>query len=123
MSRVPGFKIDENLPEEIAVLLREAGYEAVSVRDQGLVGEPDSTIADVCKAEGLVLVTLDLDFANIQVYPPDRTSGIMVFRVFDQSKPRLLEVLKQTLPLLASEKIEQRLWIVEDSRVRIRGDE
>ncbi len=123
MSRGPSFKIDENLPEEIAVLLREAGYEAVSVRDQGLVGEPDSTIADVCNAEGLVLVTLDLDFANIQVYPPDRTSGIMVFRVSDQGKPRLLQVLKQTLPLLGSEQIERRLWIVEDSRVRIRGDE
>ena len=121
MSRVPGFKIDENLPEEIAALLREAGYDAVSVRNQGLVGEPDGVIADVCKVENLVLVTLDLDFANIQVYPPNRTSGIMVFRVSDQSKPRLLEVLKQTLPLLASEKIEQSLWIVEESRVRIRG--
>lgn len=87
------------------------------------MGKPDNVIADVCNTEGLVLVTLDLDFANIQVYPPDRTSGIMVFRVSDQSKPRLLEVLKQTLPLLGSEQIEQRLWIVEDSRVRIRGDE
>ena len=120
MSQAPGFKIDENLPQEFAVLLREAGYEAVSVRDQRLVGEPDSVIADVCNAEGFVLVTLDLDFSNIQVYPPDRTSGLMVFRVPDQSKPRLLEVLKQTLPLLGSEEIERRLWIVEEDRVRIR---
>ena len=44
----------------------------------------------------------------------------MVFRVPDQSKPRLLEVLKQTLPLLGSEEIEHRLWIVEEDRVRIR---
>ena len=123
MSRPPSFKIDENLPEEIAVLLREAGYEAVSVQDQGLAGEPDSLIADVCSAEGLVLVTLDLDFSNVQVYPPDRTAGIVVFRVRDQSKPRLLEVLKQALPLLGTEPIEQRLWIVEADRVRIRGDE
>ncbi len=123
MSRPPSFKIDENLPEETAVLLSEAGYEAVSVRDQGLAGKPDNAIADVCSAEGLVLVTLDLDFSNIQVYPPDRTSGIMVFRVPDQSKPRLLEVLQQALPLLGTEQIDQRLWIVEADRVRIRGDE
>jgi predicted nuclease of predicted toxin-antitoxin system len=123
VSRLPSFKIDENLPEEIAVLLREAGYEAVSVQDQGLAGEPDNVIADMCNAEGLVLVTLDLDFSNIQVYPPDRTSGIMVFRVPHQNKPRLLETLKQALPLLETEQIEQRLWIVEADRVRIRGDE
>ncbi len=123
MSRPLSFKIDENLPEEVAVVLREAGYEAVWVRDQGLAGEPDNVIADVCSAEGLVLVTLDLDFANIQVYQPDRTSGIMVFRVPEQSKPKLLEVLRQALPLLETEQVDQRLWIVEEDRVRIRGGE
>ena len=123
MRRPLGFKIDENLPQEIAALLREAGYAAVSVRDQGLMAKPDNVIADVCNTEGLVLVTLDLDFANIQVYPPDRTSGIMVFRVPDQSKPLLLKVLKQALPLFGTEQIEQRLWIVEEDRIRIRGDE
>ncbi len=122
MSRPPSFKIDENLPEEIAVLLRQAGYEAVSVEDQGLAGEPDNVIAGMCRAEGLVLVTLDLDFSNIQVYPPDRMAGIVVLRVSDQSKPRLLETLEQTLPLLETEQIDRRLWIVEADRVRIRGD-
>ena len=87
------------------------------------MAKPDNVIADVCNTEGLVLVTLDLDFANIQVYPPDRTSGIMVFRVPDQSKPLLLKVLKQALPLFGTEQIEQRLWIVEEDRIRIRGDE
>jgi len=32
------FKIDENLPLEVAVALREAGHDAMNVVDQGLGG-------------------------------------------------------------------------------------
>jgi hypothetical protein len=34
------FKIDENLPVEIAALLQEAGYDATTVLDQELGGVP-----------------------------------------------------------------------------------
>ena len=35
------FKIDENLPREIATLLKGAGYDALTVREQGLSGTVD----------------------------------------------------------------------------------
>ncbi|MEM1013581.1 MAG: DUF5615 family PIN-like protein, partial [Planctomycetota bacterium] len=52
------FKIDENLPQEAAALLREAGYDAVTVIDQGLEGGADDPLAEICRAEGRALVTL-----------------------------------------------------------------
>jgi len=60
------FKIDENLPREYASLLRDAGFEADTVEDEGLVGSADSAVAERCRADGRVLVTLDLDFADIR---------------------------------------------------------
>ena len=33
------FKIDENLPREVAALLRDAGHDAMTVVDQGLGGQ------------------------------------------------------------------------------------
>ncbi len=64
------FKTDENLPVEAAALLKEHGIDAVTVLDQKLGGRPDTDVAAVCKSEGRALVTLDLDFANIDAYSP-----------------------------------------------------
>ena len=53
------FKIDENLPVELADLLQQAGYDAVTVNQQKLSGEKDLILFDICQQEGRVLVTLD----------------------------------------------------------------
>ena len=64
------FKVDENLPAEATTLLHQAGYNALSVHDQDMVGSMDDKIADICQLEKRAIVTLDLDFADIRMYPP-----------------------------------------------------
>ena len=54
------FKVDENLPIEIAQLLREAGHDVYSVHEQGLVGAKDRVLAEVCQSEKRAMVTLEL---------------------------------------------------------------
>ena len=49
---MPKFKVDENLPTEAAELLASAGYDAVTVGDQRMVGQPDTNVAAVCRREG-----------------------------------------------------------------------
>lgn len=72
---MPKFKLDENLPQEAADLLRNAGYDAETIWDQQMVGAPDSKVASVCKDEDRVLVTLDLDFADTRLYRPADHAG------------------------------------------------
>ena len=115
------FKIDENLPVEIAVGLRNVGHDAMTVVDQGLGGGADANVADVCKREGRALVTLDLDFSNVHAYPPANYAGIVVLRVRQHDKPHVLAVFASVLPLLDAEPLRHRLWIVDESRVRIRA--
>jgi predicted nuclease of predicted toxin-antitoxin system len=117
------FKIDENLPTEFVDILAATGYEAVTVMAQRLQDKTDSTIIDVCVREGYILVTLDLDFADIRSYPPSRYLGLMVLRVARQDKRHLIKVFRQTIPMLKQESIEGRLWIIEETRIRIRGEE
>lgn len=50
------FKIDENLPVEIAVLLSAAGHDATTVIDQGMAGAVDSHIINICLREKRVLI-------------------------------------------------------------------
>lgn len=115
------FKVDENLPVEVAQVLREAGHEATTVLDQHLSGSADPMIAAVCQQEGRTLVTLDLDFADIRTYPPADYPGVLVLRLRRQDKPHVLDVCARMLPLLAHQPLAQRLWIVEEDRIRIRG--
>jgi len=115
------FKVDENLPVEVADLLRQVGYDAVTVFEQHLEGSPDSDIASVCQEEGRALITLDTDFADIRAYPPAQFPGLIVLRLHRQDKPHVLEVVERLMLLLSSEPLEHLLWIVEETRLRIRG--
>jgi len=115
------FKVDENLPVEVADLLRQVGYDAVTVFEQHLEGSPDSDIASVCQEEGRALITLDTDFADIRAYPPAQFPGLIVLRLHRQDNPHVLEVIKRLILLLSSEPLEHLLWIVEETRLRIRG--
>ena len=55
------FKTDENLPVEVTELLRVAGYDAMSVLEQGMGGGGDPVFDGVCLKEGRILITLDTD--------------------------------------------------------------
>jgi Domain of unknown function (DUF5615) len=75
-----------SLPLEAASTLREYGFDAGTVWDESLCGADDQTIADRVRGEGRILLTLDLDFANIRAYPPDQHPGIIVPRLKGQDK-------------------------------------
>ncbi len=115
------FKVDENLPAELVSLLSGAGHDAASVPDQKLGGAADPSVAAVCQTEDRVLITLDLDFADIRNYPPGGHPGIIVLRLGRQDTPHILAVARSLLPVLATEPIQHHTWIVEEGRVRIRG--
>lgn len=114
------FKVDENLPFEAAGLLRLAGYDAATVLEQHLGGSPDSDIASVCQQEERILITLDVDFADIRAYPPAQFPGLIVLRLREQSKAHILDVMNRLILTLSSESLEHLLWIVEETRLRIR---
>jgi len=115
------FKIDENMPVEAAELLKQAGYNAVTVSGQNLAGTSDANLAKVCQKEKRVLVTMDADFADIKTYRPESFSGIIVMRLSRQDKNHVLEVFRRSMLLLKREPIEKRLWIIEEDKIRIRG--
>lgn len=114
------FKVDENLHPDVVALLRHRGHDAISVRDQGLRGQPDTRIAQICQQEGRALLTLDRDFGDIRAYPPDQFPGLIVLRIASHSRSYVLGVLTRVMNLLDQEPLAGHLWIVEDHRVRIR---
>ena len=82
------FKIDENLPVEFAELPRESGFEADTIEDERLSGAGDEIVAERCRIEHRILVSLDLDFANVREFPPEDHDGLIVLRARPQESPR-----------------------------------
>lgn len=113
-------KLDENLPVDVAMLLRGAGHDAATVLEQEMGGRPDLDVAAICQREDRTLITLDTDFADIRAYPPEQYGGLLVLRLRQQDKPYVLDVLKRLLPLLDQKSLGGRLWIVGDERIRVR---
>jgi len=56
-------------------------------------------------------MTLDLDFANVQAYPPKSHPGIVVFRPESQDKPTLVALLKRLVPVLLQLSPKHQLWM------------
>jgi len=114
------FKIDENLPIELATLLQNEGYDASTIYSEDLKGAKDPTVIAVCQQEQRVLITLDLDFADIKTYPPKDYAGIIVLRVYKQDKPYLISFFQKLIPAIGQHPLEGHLWIVEEGKIRIR---
>jgi predicted nuclease of predicted toxin-antitoxin system len=83
---------------------------------------PDADIAKLAREQDAVLVTRDLDFADIRAYPPEQHSGLLVIRLYDDATAieinRLLEKFLKVEEWAAA--LPQRLAIVEEARVRFR---
>jgi predicted nuclease of predicted toxin-antitoxin system len=114
------FKTDENLPPELSALLRQRGHDVLTVWDQQLRGKPDHDLAEACRQEDRVLITLDVGFADIRTYPPSQFPGIIVLRLEKQSRAHVLRVFRRVLGLLANELLKGKLWIADEQTVRIR---
>jgi predicted nuclease of predicted toxin-antitoxin system len=117
------FKIDENLPIEVAEILRAAGHDAATVNDEALGGALDPDLAAVLKRESRALVTLDLGFADIRSYPPGEYPGLVVLRLPRQDKTLVLQMYSRFVVALATQDFAGQLWIVEANRLRIRRAE
>lgn len=113
------FKLDENLPRNAAELLQQAGHDVHTVLAERLGGNPDPLVFGASQEEKRVLVTFDLDFSDIRVYPPASHRGIWVLRPHTQSIENTLALLRSAMRVLKDEPVQGRLWIIEPERVRI----
>jgi len=75
------FKVDENLPAEVAGDLRALGHDASSVFDQKMTGIDDEHLMKRVAEESRAFLTMDKGIANVQIYPPPGNfSGLILFR-------------------------------------------
>ena len=115
------FKLDENLPIEAAELLHRQGHDASTVWGEEISGATDAALALICQAETRILITLDIDFADIRAYPPNEYPGVIVLRLKQTDIRYVMNFFPRLLKLIATEPIQHHLWIVDEEKLRIRS--
>lgn len=114
------FKLDENLPNDLAEALRMRGHDVHDARGEGLGGSPDTAVLDAATTEERVFLTFDTGFADVRRYPPGSHAGIVVFRVHDQRWATLRSPVERLVAGDALARLSGGLAIVEETRVRLR---
>lgn len=62
---------------------------------------------------------LDLDFANVLRFPPERSPGLVVLRGPDDLFPTVRLLVRTLIGALAKGEPSDHLWIIEPGRIRI----
>ncbi|MCU0726757.1 MAG: DUF5615 family PIN-like protein [Planctomycetes bacterium] len=73
-------KLDENLSHYLRPALEKGGHAVATVLEEGLRGRPDPEVGRAARDEGRMLLTLDLEFADLRKYAPGTHPGIILFR-------------------------------------------
>ena len=116
------FLLDANLPYSAKEIFSSED-EVVHVRDIELQHADDAKIAAWAKEHKAIIVSRDLDFANINLMPPSTHHGVMVLRIPDHyTAASIKRVLKEFLDDVDRSELEGSLIIVEEGSHRIRKE-
>ena len=113
-------KVDEDLPRAAVQMLRDRGYEADSVVEQGLGGLKDPPLWQAVQAEQRFLVTADKGFADIRFYPPGTHAGVLLLRPAQDGIRPVLGLLARVLVSYDLESLAGTVAVVTPRGIRIR---
>ncbi len=115
------FLIDQCLSPALATLLRDAGHDALHVRDRRMHQATDSEILSFAESESRILVSADSDFGEILTIGTKRNLSLILFRgEFDPRSQEQASSLIGALPELLNYLEKGSIVVITRSRARVR---
>jgi predicted nuclease of predicted toxin-antitoxin system len=113
-------KLDENLSRHLKPILTGLGQDVLTAADEDLLSRPDVEVAAGAAREGRILLSLDIEFADLRQHPPGSHPGIVLFRpasLGPLSVNRFVERFARSTDLSA---LSGCVAVVEPQGIRIR---
>jgi predicted nuclease of predicted toxin-antitoxin system len=112
--------VDEDLPRQAVQLLREHGYDAASVVEQGMGGWKDPQLWIAIQKDERYLVTADKGFGDIRAYPPGTHRGILLLRPDEDGIRPVIELLRKVLDSYNLEDLVGATTVATPRGIRLR---
>lgn len=113
-------KLDENLSRHLAPRLELLKHDVSTAAEEGLLSQPDTVVAKAANDEKRILLTLDVEFADLRKYPPGKHPGIILFRPGSFGPLTINQFVEKFSRETNFSDFAGCVVIVEPARVRIR---
>lgn len=114
------FLLDANIPYSLKEVF-PTKHDVTHVRDLNLANAKDQEIAKFAKKNKAVIVSRDLDFANINNFPPENYHGILILRLpYFYNAQNIKRVFRNFISKIEESEIPKSTIIVEEGRWRIK---
>jgi predicted nuclease of predicted toxin-antitoxin system len=110
------FLLDENIGSDIEVFLSQAGHDVKRV----MRGSKNGAVAQCACREKRILITHDIHFSNILMYPPEKYSGIIRIRIHPPLGDKIISSLQKLLGKIKPEDFDKKLYVLEETGFRVR---
>jgi len=114
------FLADMGVARSVVRWLGDGGHDAVHLLDEGLERLSDPEILIKAAAESRILLTFDLDFAEILALSQTRPVTVILFRLRNARTTHVIERLRRALHDAGPALTDGAVVVVEDTRLRIR---
>lgn len=115
------FFLDENLPLSSLDAIQKLGFKAEHVKTVGLQGRSDKTIAEYAKKQQAILITKDLEFGSLTVYPKNSHYGVIILRLPHYfTAKQIIDALNNFLTKIRPETLAHTITVLEVGRYRSR---
>lgn len=102
------------------VWLRENGHDAIHLREQGLQRLPDSEILVKARDENRIILTMDLDFAQLLAIGKETLPSVILFRLEDERSEVVNARLRETLQIATDALASGAIISVDEDSIRVR---
>ncbi len=113
-------KLDENLSRHLKPVLIELGHDVLTAADENLLSHPDTEVARAAKEEQRMLLTLDVEFADLRKYPPGSHPGVILFRPLSLSPISVNAFITDFVRRTDLERLTACVAVVDPVHVRVR---